>query len=89
MAELNRHKYVVVIDRNAVKPAREVAAELQALPGVKVVSESESFLDLLTDKEALDSKDLRKIVRKLGAELHSSPEPELIDPIPPSKIPFD
>lgn len=89
MARSNRHKYVVLIDRKAAKPAKEVAAELQALPGVEVVAESDSFIDLQSDEEALSLKDLMKHVQLLGAELHAAPEPELIDPIPPSKIPID
>jgi riboflavin biosynthesis pyrimidine reductase len=88
MAEVTRNKYVVILDRKASKPAKEVAAELQALPGIEVTAESDSFLDLKAEKEAVSEVDLAKAVEKLGAQLHTVSEPELIDPIPPSKIPF-
>lgn len=87
MARLTRHRFVVLINRSAAKAAPEIAAELKALPGVEVVSESPSFVDLVADDEAVVSNDLDRLVKKLGGELHRSPEAQLMDPIPPSKIP--
>ncbi|MEM8971045.1 MAG: hypothetical protein AAGD43_03145 [Pseudomonadota bacterium] len=89
MTNPKRTKYVVIVDRKSAKPAKDIAAELRALPGVQVVAESDSFLDLRADAHNSSVEDIEKLLQLHGADLHAVPEPELIDPIPPSKIPRD
>lgn len=80
-------KFVVILARDAEQSSKDVAAELQGLTGVEVISDSASFIDIEAE-ETLNAEDLKLTVQKLGGELHSASEPELMDPIPPSKIPF-
>ena len=87
MTSPTRHRYVVILGRGAGKAAPEIAAALKALPGVEVLAESASFVDLTADDEALTKNDLDGLVKKLGGELHRAPEAQLMDPIPPREIP--
>jgi predicted RecB family endonuclease len=87
VAEKIGRRYVVIIGRDAAQGAQKIATELEAVPGVEVSATSQSYVDIVADVEIVTEIKLRSVVSDLGAELHSSPQAQLMDPIPPRKIP--
>ena len=87
MADTNERGYVVVINRDAKQDAQKIASELGGVPGVEVTAKSPSYVDIITNGDVLTEEKLKSIVSGLGAELHITPEVQLIDPIPAKKIP--
>jgi len=87
MTESKRRKYVVLITREAMDRAKGILAELQQVEGVEVSAEGKSSVDITADEDVVAQEALEGIVKGLGAELHPLPEAQLMDPLPPKKIP--
>lgn len=87
MTESKRRRFVVLIDRDATDRASGILSELRQLAGVEVSAEGRSSVDITADEQVVAPEELEAIVKGLGAQLHPLPEAQLMDPIPPKKIP--
>lgn len=87
MTESKWRKFVVLIDRDELDRAKGILSELQQIAGVEVSAQGRSSMDITTDEQLIAQEELEGIVRGLGAQLHPLPEAQLMDPIPPKKIP--
>lgn len=79
-------KFVVVLPKGKTDASTEIHTRLERLPSVKIVQQSKSFVDLVVDPEQ-SIAELEGMVNDYDAELHEIPDAQLIDPLPPRKIP--
>jgi hypothetical protein len=78
-------KMVILVD-GAEHDAEAVVRDLSSIPGVSVTSRSDAFIDVKTDSKGSLAR-LKKFAQgSSGLSLHPVAEPELMEPIPTSKI---
>lgn len=87
MPNIKHSKFVVILARGAKRSIGRGLSRLGDIPGVEIVGNSGSFVDVVIDQDTVDRSALESILVDLGGELHAIPEAQLMDPIPPKKIP--